>query len=221
MNVRRVLLFLMGTAIFSGLPMVAWGWRDWEGFAANPVRLAYCVTAAVLQFFAARAVSVGKEKTRETVSRQRLAVVLLQLFGLGMIVLGPWDDRHGVLALGGGSVLRCAGLMLFTLGMAVVLMAEVWLGRFFSIQVELKEGHQLITEGPYHYVRHPRYLGVILFHLGYSLVFLSGAGLLCAAGATVVLFWRIHDEEVLLRQEFGVKWEAYARTSRKLLPFIY
>lgn len=218
---RRLILFLAGLVIFVALPMAAWGWNDLQGFAANPIRIAYCVTAGALQFFTVRALPARKAKAKETVQRQRWAVVLLQVFGLAMILLAPWSDRRGALVFGGGNVLRCAGLMLFTMGMAILLMAEIWLGRFFSVQVELKEGHQLVTEGPYQYIRHPRYLGLILFHLGYSLVFLSGWGLVFTVLAAAVLFWRIHDEEALLHREFGVKWEAYKKTSRKLLPFVY
>jgi protein-S-isoprenylcysteine O-methyltransferase Ste14 len=40
------------------------------------------------------------------------------------------------------------------------------------------------------------------------------------AALALVLFWRIHDEEALMGQEFGTEWEGYARRSWRLVPFI-
>jgi protein-S-isoprenylcysteine O-methyltransferase Ste14 len=218
---RRAALFIAGLILFVGLPITGWGWNDLPGFLGNPLRICYCVTAAVFQFFAVRTAPVKKEKTKQLIQSQRLAIVLLQVLGIAMLLTAPWTDRHGFGLMGGSNLVRCAGLTLYSFGMAIVIMAEIWLGRFFSVQVELKEGHQLVTEGPYQYVRHPRYAGLMLFHLGYALVFLSLPALVCALLMAWVLLWRIQDEERLLQGEFKEKWEAYKKTSHKLVPYLY
>lgn len=41
------------------------------------------------------------------------------------------------------------------------------------------------------------------------------------AALTLVLLWRIHDEESLMHQEFGADWDVYARKSWHLIPFVY
>ncbi len=78
-----------------------------------------------------------------------------------------------------------------------------------------------MTEGVYRYLRHPRYLGIVVFTLGFALVFRSGVGLALVPAETFVLLWRIGDEEALLRSEFGPAWDAYAERSWRLVPFVF
>jgi len=99
--------------------------------------------------------------------------------------------------------------------------AEASLGKQFSVQVTLQDGHRLVTDGLYRYLRHRRYLGIIGFNVGIALVFHSWLALVFVAGLVLVLLWRIHDEELLMRQAFGVEWETYTRRSWRLIPFVY
>jgi len=57
--------------------------------------------------------------------------------------------------------------------------------------------------------------------LGLALIFNSVVGLLLVLGLTLVLLWRIHDEEAFMHQAFGVKWEAYSKQTWHLIPYIY
>ncbi|MCL4876976.1 MAG: hypothetical protein KJ064_09970 [Anaerolineae bacterium] len=79
----------------------------------------------------------------------------------------------------------------------------------------------LVTDGPYRFLRHPRYLGIIMFNLGIALVYRSWMAMILVAALTLVLLWRIHDEESLMHQEFGADWDVYARKSWHLIPFVY
>ncbi len=99
--------------------------------------------------------------------------------------------------------------------------AAAALGKQFSVQVTLQKDHQLVTGGLYHYLRHPRYLSIIVFNLGISLVYRSWLALILVAALTLVLLWRIHDEEAFMHQAFGIEWEAYTHTSWRLIPFVY
>jgi protein-S-isoprenylcysteine O-methyltransferase Ste14 len=221
---RVGLTFLVGTAIFVLLPLVAWGVADVRGFLANPVRLAYCVAVTVLAAVASvRIPEVGKQRAiaQKTVGRQRLAVLLLQIVPLAMVAVAPWGDRRGVGVLDDVIGVRSAGLVLYACGFLLMHWAEAHLGRLFSVQVELQEGHRLVTDGPYRLVRHPRYVGVLLFLPGIALVFRSWLALALGAPVLLVLLWRIADEETLMREEFGVEWDTYARRTARLLPRIW
>jgi len=99
--------------------------------------------------------------------------------------------------------------------------AQAQLGRQFSVEVSIQREHVLITNGLYRHLRHPRYLGVLTFSLGISLVFRSWIALTATAATIPVLLWRIRDEEALLHQEFGSEWETYCDKSWRLLPFLY
>jgi protein-S-isoprenylcysteine O-methyltransferase Ste14 len=78
-----------------------------------------------------------------------------------------------------------------------------------------------VTTGPYAYLRHPSYLGALLFALGWGLAFRSLAGVALAVLMIVPIVGRIRAEEAMLSKEFGAEYESYrARTSR-LVPGIY
>jgi len=96
------------------------------------------------------------------------------------------------------------------------------LGKQWALAARLVEGHDLITDGPYRWVRNPIYLGMLglLVATGLALTRLS-----IAIVATLVFFAgtviRIRSEERLLRQAFGAAFEGYARKVPALIPGIH
>ncbi len=221
--VRVALTFLLGTAIFVALPLLAWGPDDVPAFFSEPARAAYVALALTLNAYASVKIpEVGKARDRaeRVVARQRLAVRLLQILPLAIVLWGPYGDRRG-LAVIPWPAARWAGVALYAAGFLLMHRAEAHLGRLFSVQVAVQEGHRLVTDGPYRLVRHPRYLGIIAFAAGLALVFRSWPALALAVAVKLVLLWRIRDEEALMAEEFGEEWAAYARRSWRLLPWVY
>ncbi len=152
---------------------------------------------------------------------QRLAILLMQAISIAVVLVAPYCDRRDVAVITEGEGLRYFGLVLFAPGLLLTTWAEAKLGKMFSTEVTIQEGHKLVTDGLYRYVRHPRYLGIITFSLGIALAFRSWIGLALVLAMTPVLLWRIHDEEELMHEEFGPDWEAYSRRSWRLVPFMY
>jgi protein-S-isoprenylcysteine O-methyltransferase Ste14 len=221
---RTFIKLLAGLLIFVGLPWLGWGPADPLGFIANPARLGYVVLVTLLQIvIVIKLPEVGSDRGAgsKTVQRQRVAVLLLQLLPLAIIISSPFSDSHDFAALGQSDPVRYTGLALFAVGFAGMNWAEIALGKQFSIQVTLQQGHQLITGGIYRYLRHPRYLGIMLFNAGIALLFRSWLGLILAAGLVAVLLWRIADEEAFMQAEFGAEWQEYCKRSWRLVPFIY
>jgi len=88
------------------------------------------------------------------------------------------------------------GLVILTGGFVIRAWAMLKLGRFFSRVVEIENGHQLITDGPYRWFRHPAYTGMVTIFLGLNLSLGSWVGAL--AGFSIVLaaaYYRIRVEE--------------------------
>jgi protein-S-isoprenylcysteine O-methyltransferase Ste14 len=215
---------LVGTAIFVGLPLVGWGVTDIQGFFDQPARVAYVVLVVLLQLFVViRLPEVGSRRARgkKILPRERLTLVPLQVIPLAIVIAAPFSDRRDIAALGQVEAIRYFGLVLFALGFSGMHWAEASLDRQFSVYVTLQDDHKLVTDGLYRYLRHPRYLGIIVFTTGISLVFRSWLALLLVAALTLVLLWRIRDEEALMHQEFGKDWEAYSQRSWRLIPFLY
>jgi protein-S-isoprenylcysteine O-methyltransferase Ste14 len=215
---------LFGIALFAGLPFVGWGVTDLSGFIGHPARLAYVILIVLLQTVTVirwPEVGRGNGEGKKAVRRQRIAVLLLQVLSIAILFAAPYGDRRNFSILGGFAAGRFLGLALVASGFILMILAESRLGRQFSVQVAIQDAHQLITSGPYRRLRHPRYLGILAFNAGIALVFRSWMALVLTAILALVLLWRIHDEEGLLGQEFGAEWEAYARRSWRLIPFVF
>ena len=221
---RTVITFLIGSFVFVALPIVAWDVTDVRGFFAQPARVLYIVFVILLNAFAAyRIPEVGKshDPAKTTVARQHLTVIFLQVLSISVVLVGPFCDLRGIAVMDGQDTVRYIGLCLYLVGFLVMHFAEAKLGKQFSLEVALREGHTLVTDGMYRHIRHPRYLGITAFTVGISMLFRSWIGLGLSAATIMVLLWRIQDEEALMNEEFGADWKAYARRSWRLVPFVY
>jgi protein-S-isoprenylcysteine O-methyltransferase Ste14 len=109
----------------------------------------------------------------------------------------------------------------------LVATASVWmvaaarreLGKQWSYEARLVEGHRLVVAGPYSHVRHPIYTAMLGMLLATGLAFSVWWGLLAAlviysAGTAI----RVHEEERLLREAFGEDFEAYRSYVPAVIP---
>lgn len=96
------------------------------------------------------------------------------------------------------------------------------LGKEWSVTARLVEGHKLATSGPYAYVRHPIYTGMLGMLVATGLAISHWLALLVA----LVIFFvgtiiRVRSEEKLLREAFGQDFENYARRVPAIVPGLY
>ncbi|HVI78311.1 MAG TPA: protein-S-isoprenylcysteine O-methyltransferase [Candidatus Acidoferrum sp.] len=96
------------------------------------------------------------------------------------------------------------------------------LGHFWSVSLDVRERHALVTDGVYRYVRHPMYTAFWLWAIAQALLLPNWvAGFAAILGFGVLFFGRLAREEQMLLNSFGDEYRKYmARTSR-LLPGIY
>ncbi len=229
MKYLRAFLFFVATVlIYLGLPLLGWGLADLGGFFSLAPRTGY---AAAVGLFAAavgiQAIS-GTEGIRggkgdESKLNRRETVVRIGLVtGLYLALLAiPFFDRRGIGTLAEGAVLRWIGAVLCAAAYGFIYWSGLALGKQYSPEVTIQKDHHLITSGPFRWIRHPRYLGIILLTAGFSLAFRSWIGLAAAPVILAILLLRIHDEEALLKNEFGAEWEAYGRNTARLVPGIW
>ena len=114
------------------------------------------------------------------------------------------------------------GCGLFCLGIALRWYAIVYLGRFFTVNVAIHSGHEVIDTGPYRRIRHPSYAGALLAFLGLALCLANWWSLVLI---TVPIVWafsrRISVEESALASALGAPYLQYMSRTRRLIPFIY
>jgi protein-S-isoprenylcysteine O-methyltransferase Ste14 len=112
------------------------------------------------------------------------------------------------------------GMALFLAGAAYRMWAVRMLGVYYSHRVRRAAVHAVVDSGPYRFVRHPAYAGMIAAHGGVSLYFFNGvtAGLLLLALVPSILRRIVIEERML----FGIPgYAAYARTRKRLCPGIW
>lgn len=87
--------------------------------------------------------------------------------------------------------------------------------------IEVEQGQQVISTGPYALVRHPMYAGALIMLLGIPLALGSWWGLLTIVPMALALVWRILDEEAFLRKNLPGYAEYRAQVKYRLVPLIW
>ena len=118
--------------------------------------------------------------------------------------------------------LFCAGLALMAGGLALRFWAIRVLARFFTVDVNIQEGHELIRSGPYRLLRHPSYTGSLMTFLGFGLALGNVWSLLVLLAPVIFAFvWRMRVEERVLVEAFPMQYPDYARQTKRLIPFVW
>ena len=115
---------------------------------------------------------------------------------------------------------KIIGFMAFIMGVIIIFLTMKE-NSFLSKAVEIQEGHTVITTGPYKIVRHPMYLGLIIFMVGWCLALGSLFSLIFVALIVIGLIIRIVFEDKMLHAELEGYKEYAQKTKKKLIPFIW
>ena len=156
--------------------------------------------------------------------KDRREVILLALVWVGFFVPLIWVFSRAfsfaeyplrLPALIAGAVCLAAGLWLFH-------RSHADLGKYWSITLEVREGHELITQGVYGRVRHPMYSALFLYSIGQLLALpncVAGPSYLVSFGILFAL--RISAEERMMLDAFGDQYVAYMARTKRLVPGIW
>ena len=122
----------------------------------------------------------------------------------------------------GLAFLIIAGGFLLLTGTVFRLYAIYILGKYFSATVQIKDGHRIITAGPYKLLRHPSYTGAYIAMLGSAVFIHSVIGILVfGIGMLLIYHLRIKTEEKTLIQNFGKEYLDYSQRTWKMFPFVW
>jgi protein-S-isoprenylcysteine O-methyltransferase Ste14 len=99
----------------------------------------------------------------------------------------------------------------------------MWTNNFFSsgVRIQTDRGHYVVTEGPYHYVRHPGYVGVIIFMPALALLLGSIYALIPAAIDIFLLIIRTYLEDLTLQKELHGYTDYTKQVRFRLIPCIW
>ena len=178
---------------------------------------AFWIISEIILSFAKR--SEAKESSRldrSSLSFLWIAILLSVFIGvfLGVRGIGFIRVRYNLLSI--------CGIILMLLGLVLRWTAILTLRRYFTVDVSILPGHQIVKKGIYKYIRHPSYAGSLLSFLGLGLAFSNWLSTIIIFIPILTAFiYRMQVEEKALIQAFGEEYLDYSNTTKRLIPKIY
>jgi protein-S-isoprenylcysteine O-methyltransferase Ste14 len=114
------------------------------------------------------------------------------------------------------------GMVFAGAALAIFHLSHSALGRNWSVSLEIRQGHKLVTEGIYRHVRHPMYAAFWLWAVAQALLLTNWvAGAAGFVGFGTLFFGRVGREERMMLESFGEEYRAYMARTYRLIPGIY
>jgi protein-S-isoprenylcysteine O-methyltransferase Ste14 len=169
----------------------------------------------ILLAVVAQAMSFADRAKRQAGLLTNLLVIASFVLVLGLFYLGRWFGTYA-----GSSAGRLAGAVLAVVGLGLYIAAHLYLRRNWSIAAVIIEGQSLVTAGPYRYVRHPMYTGMMVVVVGSGLLVSNYAILASIVPVAAAYYIRARREESLLMAEFP-EYREYAARTKMFIPGVF
>jgi protein-S-isoprenylcysteine O-methyltransferase Ste14 len=116
-------------------------------------------------------------------------------------------------------LLQTVGIILLATGLGLAVWARIYLGRNWGMPMTKKDEPELVTSGPYRFVRHPIYAGILLAILGTALA-TNVAWLIALAVLSAYFIYSARVEERLMTSAFPTVYAGYRARTKMLIPFV-
>ena len=160
---------------------------------------------------------------KRTIERRAdwLRIAIAIIVGLGVVLLrSPYGRSIDPFVLPRSLPVRVVADVLGVAGVAILLWARTILGSNWSSAVTLKEDHELIQRGPYAWVRHPIYSGLLLLSLATAVHYATLGGFVLLALCCIGFAMKLRQEELLMTEHFPDRYPAYRTRVRAIVPFV-
>lgn len=165
-------------------------------------------------------IRLRNRRTRANMRDPTLAVVVVCLGGA--IALGFRVAHVHRTILGGGWAPFVIGFAVLVVGIVLRGWAILTLGRFFTPTVQIHHGQRVVESGPYRYVRHPSYTGMLVALIGLGIALDDWLSLLILAVLPLTgILVRIRYEESVLTDALGDDYRDYASRTSRLVPGVW
>jgi protein-S-isoprenylcysteine O-methyltransferase Ste14 len=115
-----------------------------------------------------------------------------------------------------------AGALCLATGLWLFYRSHADLGTNWSITLELRREHRLITQGVYRGIRHPMYSALALYTVGQAVVIPNWvAGFSNVLAFAILLALRVGAEERMMAEQFGAEYTAYSARTKRFVPGIW
>jgi protein-S-isoprenylcysteine O-methyltransferase Ste14 len=165
-------------------------------------------------------------KTRVAAAERTLSErLLLPVATIGLVVIPAFYLATGIPAFADYRFrpwMGWCGLVVEVAFLALFHASHRWLGRNWSVTLEIRQNHRLVTDGPYRYVRHPMYSSFWLWAIAQALLLPNWvAGLAGLVGVGLLYFGRVGAEEAMMEKSFGDEYRNYAARTGRVFPRVF
>ena len=185
--------------------------------------LVYFASELLLTITRRSRTKTGEKQDKSTLGT--LWVVILASIAAGVFVAGSASLRAGVVGLFDfppSNLIPVLAVSLFAAGLALRWWAIVTLGRFFTVDVVVEKDHELVQRGPFRWVRHPSYTGVLVAFIGWAVTLGNWVAMaVVLVPIFVALRRRMNVEEDALTRALGDRYREYIRRTKRLVPGVY
>jgi protein-S-isoprenylcysteine O-methyltransferase Ste14 len=166
------------------------------------------------------------KRVRVSVDRKKLPDLIrltVSATGVGIIPLVyVFTGQPAFASYSPSPLLLAAGVIVAAGALAMFRLTHKALGRMWSVSLQLKEEHKLVTSGIYRHLRHPMYTAFWMMALAQALLLPNWiAGLSGLFGFGFLFFSRIGPEERMMEDAFGDQYRAYKARTKRVIPFVY
>ncbi len=138
---------------------------------------------------------------------------------MGAVLAKKWFPSA---TIGTETVAASIGLIVLWCGLGLRLWSFQTLGRYFTFTVQTSQDQPVISAGPYRVIRHPGYAGILMAVVGLGFTIDNWVSLVVLAGAIASgLILRISVEERALSRDLEGRYQSYAESRKRLVPFIW
>jgi protein-S-isoprenylcysteine O-methyltransferase Ste14 len=166
------------------------------------------------------------KRVRISVDRKKLpdlARLTISATGVGIIpLIYVFTGQPAFASYAPSPLLFALGIVVAAGSLAMFRLTHKALGRMWSVSLQLKEEHKLVTSGIYRRLRHPMYTAFWMMALAQALLLPNWiAGLSGMVGFGFLFFSRIGPEERMMEEAFGEEYRAYKARTQRVIPFVY
>jgi protein-S-isoprenylcysteine O-methyltransferase len=179
------------------------------------IRLVYAFWLILIGYLTVSAIGVKQARKENLTQRFGIMFLIIASFLLPYLPIFHYVNFAPV-----NPVLSVIGVVLCAAGMALLVWARHRLGRNWSPTVAKKEGQELVTSGPYRYVRHPMYFGGLIAAIGSAIV-CGGAFVFLLVILGAIFIRRVGAEDKLMAQLFPEEYPDYKKRTKALIPFVW
>ncbi len=178
--------------------------------------------SAVILIITQPSLSLDEAKEKKISDKNSILIIMLSTLIVQIVSIIEWGYFQKPFLDNYADIKTIIGLIMMVMGISFRVWSINVLDKYFTATVQIKNNHQLITTGPYAFIRHPSYLGAYLAIIGSTIFLNTILGTILAITCMFYAYYkRICAEEFTLVSAFGNLYKQYQNQTTRMIPYLW